>query len=330
VALLKVNADNLPTVKIGDSDKLQVGQWVLAIGSPFGFDHSATHGIVSAVGRSLPSETYVPFIQTDVALNPGNSGGPLINMDGEVVGINSQIYSSTGGYMGLSFTIPIDMAMNEVEQIKETGHVTRGWLGVSIQDVTQDLARSFGLGRPHGALVASVLPEGPAHAAGIKPGDVIVSFAGHTVENSSQLPTMVARTKPGETVPVTVIRQGNEQTFQVKIGELPARAGEIAAAAGERSATGRLGITAANLTQSQLRSLKIPYGVRVEEVSEGPAQEAGIQAGDVIMQIGHTSIQSVEQLREVVAQLPAGQPVPVLVQRGEGALFIPVMIPASP
>ena len=208
IALLKIDADNLPVVKVGGSTDLKVGEWVLAIGSPFGFDHSVTQGIVSAKGRSLPSDSYVPFIQTDVAINPGNSGGPLFNLDGQVVGVNSQIYSRTGGFMGLSFAIPIEMAMDVAEQLKTRGHVTRGWLGVLIQDVTRQLAESFGMDTPHGALVAKVLEGSPAEKAGIRVGDIIVSFDGKRIGNSSVLPPLVGATRIGRKVELKVIREG--------------------------------------------------------------------------------------------------------------------------
>ena len=222
VAVLKVDADeDLPVLRFGDSDELKVGAWVLAIGSPFGFDHSVTAGIVSAKGRSLPSDNYVPFIQTDVAINPGNSGGPLFNLDGEVIGINSQIYSRTGGFMGLSFAIPIEMAVDVADQIKETGSVSRGWLGVLIQEVTRELAESFGMENPHGALVAKVLDDSPAEAAGLQVGDVIVEFNGKQVMRSSGLPPLVGRAKVGKEAQVKVIRNKQARNIGVMIAELP-------------------------------------------------------------------------------------------------------------
>jgi len=221
VAVLKVDADDLPTLKFGDSDDLKVGEWVLAIGSPFGFDHSVTAGIVSAKGRSLPGDNYVPFIQTDVAINPGNSGGPLFNLDGEVVGINSQIYSRTGGFMGLSFAIPIEMAVDVANQIKETGHVSRGWLGVLIQEVTRELAESFGMDNPQGALVAKVLENSPAEDAGLQVGDVIIEFNGKKVMRSSSLPPLVGRSAVGKDAKVTIIRNRSREQIKVRIAELP-------------------------------------------------------------------------------------------------------------
>ena len=237
IALLKVESKNgaLPTVKIGDPQRLKVGEWVLAIGSPFGFDHSVTAGIVSAKGRALPQDTYVPFIQTDVAINPGNSGGPLFNMDGEVVGINSQIYSRTGGFMGLSFAVPIDVAMEVVEQLKAHGSVTRGWLGVMIQDVTRDLAESFGMPQPRGALVARVLPDGPAARAGLQAGDVILRFNGEDIVYSSDLPPRVGRTAVGGTVKVDVLRAGKPRVLRVTVAALP----DQPPAAGGKPAQGR-------------------------------------------------------------------------------------------
>jgi serine protease Do len=328
LALLKIDADHLPVVKIGNSDKLEVGQWVLAIGSPFGFDHSATQGIISALGRSLPDETYVPFIRTDVALNPGNSGGPLFDLGGEVVGVNSQIYSNTGGYMGLSFAIPINMAMDVAQQLKTSGHVARGWLGVTIQEVSQDLAKSFGIGTPRGALVVGVVPDGPARKAGLQPGDIITAFGGRPVDSSSRLPFMVSRSAVGSTVPVTVLRKGKESTLQVTIGQLPANVEEERAGAGGPARPGgRLQIVVADLTPDQRREMGIPYGVLVREVAEGPAARAGIRPGDVIRQVGNTPIRSVAQLRDVIAHMPAGRPVPVLVQRSTGPLFLAVVIP---
>jgi len=224
-ALLKINAQGLPVVSLGKSSKLKVGEWVLAIGSPFGFDHSVTAGIVSAKGRSLPSENYVPFIQTDVAINPGNSGGPLFNLDGEVVGVNSQIYSRTGGFMGLSFAIPIEVAMNVADQLRDTGRVSRGWLGVLIQDVTRELADSFGMDHPRGALVSRVLPDSPAQAAQLQPGDIILKYNGTKLDNSTELPPLVGQSPVGEMARLTLLRQGKKLKVEVTIGELPEEEG---------------------------------------------------------------------------------------------------------
>jgi len=322
VALLKVEAKDLPAVNIGDPNQLKVGQWVLAIGSPFGFEHSATQGIISALGRSLPTDTYVPFIQTDAAVNPGNSGGPLFNLDGEVIGINAQIYSRTGGYMGVSFAIPIDVAMDVAEQLKATGKVSRGWLGVLIQEVTAELAESFGLEQPHGALVGQVLADSPAQQAGLQPGDVIVGFNKQPIEHSSDLPLLVGRTRPGSTVPLTVIRDGKEQTLEVTIEELPEDPQRQAAVEPTRD---RLGLVVSDLPPEQRRTTE--DGVLVSKVGEGPAARAGIQPGDIILRLNNQPVTDAAQFRELVKGLPTGRPLPVLVQRGEGAIFLAITIP---
>jgi serine protease Do len=329
VALVKVNATDLPTVKIGKSSDLKVGQWVLAIGSPFGFDHSATAGIISALGRSLPNGNYVPYIQTDAAINPGNSGGPLFNLDGEVIGVNSQIYSRTGGFMGLSFAVPIDVAMDVVHQIKTTGHVTRGWLGVYIQDVTRELAESFGLERPTGALVAKVLPDSPAEKAGIQVGDIILEYNGTPVERSADLPPMVGRTQVGKESELEILRQGKKMTVKVAVGRLPDQEKLKLAAGGPPALIGeRLGMDVADLAgKEEKEKLGVDHGVVVKEVRAGPAKDGGIQADDVIVMMNNVQIESVSQLSDVVAKLPAGKWVPVLVQRGNAALFLALRLP---
>jgi len=327
IALLKIDAHDLPVVKIGDSEKLKVGEWVLAIGSPFGFDHSVTAGIVSAKGRSLPSENYVPFIQTDVAINPGNSGGPLFNMNGEVVGINSQIYSRTGGFMGLSFAIPINVTMNVVEQLKSKGYVSRGWLGILIQDVTQDLAESFNMKKPMGALVARVLPSSPAEEAGIKVGDVIVAYRDHPVNSSSMLPPMVGGTQVGKTVDIKVIRDGKMKTLHVKIAELP-KEKDLQLSSNEPQAPEsvterRLGISVSSLSESQRKDFNLKdSGVYVEQVDDGPARDAGIQRGDVLLKINGVDIKGVGHLNNLVSDLPKDKSVPVLIQRHNSPLFL--------
>ena len=324
VALLKVEATGLPVLKAGSSRDLKVGEWVLAIGSPFGFELSVTSGIVSAKGRSLPTENYVPFIQTDVAINPGNSGGPLFNMDGEVVGINAQIYSQTGGFMGLSFAIPIEVAMDVVEQIKTRGYVTRGWLGVYIQEVTQDLAESFGMEKPAGSLVAKVLPESPAEKAGIQVGDVIVSFDGKPVASSAQLPPLVGATRVGTTVPVKVIRDGRPLTLKVKIEELPPD-DQVASRGGEpKSQTqNMLGIEVTELDAETRKAHGMDKGgVIVTRVGEGPARDAGIRRGDLILMLDGKEIDSIGVFREAVQALPKGKSVPVLVQRDGSPIFL--------
>ncbi|MGM0594511.1 MAG: DegQ family serine endoprotease [Pseudomonadota bacterium] len=329
IALLQVDAAELPSVKLGSSADLKVGEWVMAIGSPFGFDHSVSAGVVSALGRNLPSENYVPFIQTDVAINPGNSGGPLFNLNGEVVGINSQIYSRTGGFMGLSFAIPIDMAMDVVSQIRDQGYVSRGWLGVLIQDVTRDLAESFDMKRPHGALVAQVLDDSPALEAGLEVGDVIIEFNGEEVDYSSDLPPMVGRTRAGSQAKIKVLRNGKVRTLKVRIGELPDD-DEVQQARTEPKAmeTDRLGLRVTNLSEAQRKKLEIRSGgVIVEQVEEGAAADAGISRGDVIAKVNNQQVANAQHFAELVAGLPAGRSVPVLVIRRSGPLFLALRVP---
>ncbi|TNF96092.1 MAG: DegQ family serine endoprotease [Gammaproteobacteria bacterium] len=331
LALLKVTAKNLPTLKLGSSKDLKVGEWVLAIGTPFGFEHSATAGIVSAKGRSLPNENYVPFIQTDVAINPGNSGGPLFNTKGEVVGVNSQIYSGTGGYMGLSFAIPIEVAQDVVEQLKSTGHVSRGWLGVLIQDVTPELARSFGMDNPGGALVARVLEGSPAQAADVHVGDVIVKFNGHDIRTSASLPPLVGRLHANEIVKMTVIRDGKRKTITVKIGDLPDEDKAVEVSSSQKkdsgSRLGRLGITVNNLTSDIQEETGIKHGVVISDVDEGPASDVGLLPGDVIQMIDNKKIQTTRQFKEIVDSFKAGQSVAILVYRETGPAFLAIRIP---
>jgi serine protease Do len=326
IALLKVEADHLPVVEIGDSTHLKVGEWVLAIGSPFGFDHSVTAGIVSAKGRALPRENYVPFIQTDVAINPGNSGGPLFDLEGKVVGINSQIYSRTGGFMGLSFSIPIDMAMKVVDQLKTGGKVARGWLGVLIQDVTRELAESFGMEKPRGALVAKVLKDSPAEKAGLEVGDIVISFNGEPVIRSSNLPPLVGISPVGEKVKVEILRKGKTKVLRVKLGELP---DEDVLASGEPQSASetRLNITVADLTSEQREKLEIKEGgVIVQRIQSGPARKAGVRRGDVILMINNIEVKDAEQFAELSEKLPAGKSVPLLVQRRGGPVFLALKI----
>jgi serine protease Do len=304
-----------------------VGEWVLAIGSPFGFDHSVTAGIVSAKGRSLPSDNYVPFIQTDVAINPGNSGGPLFNLDGEVIGINSQIYSRTGGFMGLSFAIPIEMAVDVANQIKETGTVSRGWLGVLIQEVTRELAESFGMDDPHGALVAKVLDDSPAAAAGLEVGDVIVEFNGKKVIRSSSLPPLVGRAKVGKQAQVTVIRNKRRQEIGVQIAELPGAITQAAYTPEEDKVIeeSALGMKVEALGSEARKRLKIEAGVQVVEVDDaGPANDAGIMKGDVITMIDNQAIDSVDDFEVVTDELKSGKSVALLVQRRAGPVFLAI------
>jgi len=328
IALLKIDASELPVVKIGESRDLEVGEWVLAIGSPFGFDHSATAGIVSAKGRSLPRENYVPFIQTDVAINPGNSGGPLFNQDGEVVGVNSQIYSRTGGYMGLSFSIPIEVAMDVVDQLKTRGRVVRGWLGVLIQDVTLELAESFGMKNPRGALVAKVMPDSPAAAAGFQVGDVIVRFNDTEVTNSANLPPIVGSTKVGVKIPVEIVRDQRTRVINVKLSELPEDSEEPATVeTRQEQRADRLGLTVSTLTGDQLAEQNVSGGVLVARVTNGAASRAGIRQGDIILSIDGKTIASVKQFNSLVDDLPAGRTVPVLVQRDGSPTFLAVKVP---
>lgn len=330
LALLKVEASGLPVVKFGQGDQIKVGEWVMAIGSPFGFDHSVSVGVVSALGRSLPSESYVPFIQTDVAINPGNSGGPLFNLDGEVIGINSQIYSRTGGFMGLSFAIPVDVALDVVAQIKDKGYVSRGWLGVLIQDVTRELAESFGMKRPAGALVAKVLKDGPAAKAGIEVGDIIVEFGGKDIDASSDLPPVVGRSRVGADTRVTLIRNGKKQSLTVRVEELP-KEEELTLAEGKpaKSSDNALNVTVADLTPEQRKELGLEkrQGVIVQQVEEGPAQEAGIRRGDVLLKLNNVDVDNVAHFKRLVGELPSGKSVPVLIQRRSGPIFLALRLP---
>ncbi|MCG6870181.1 MAG: DegQ family serine endoprotease [Gammaproteobacteria bacterium] len=331
VALIKVDADNLPVVKIGNSDDLAVGEWVLAIGSPFGFEHTATQGIVSAIGRNLPSETYVPFIQTDVAVNPGNSGGPLFNTEGKVVGVNSQIFSRSGGYMGLSFAIPINVAMNISGQLKEHGHVSRGWLGVTIQPVTRELAESFGLDRPRGALIAEVSDGSPADKAGLKRGDIILEYDGRAVSESAKLPPMVGSTKVESKVRVKILRGGSEKTMRVRIRPLE-DPDQVATASpqGEKGRMDKMEMSVAALGQEERKNLGLKRGgVRVTSVASGPAARAGIRPGDVILSINNKPIEGVGDLKGSLDSLPDGKPVPVLVQRDSNAIFLALTVPKA-
>ncbi len=318
VAVLKVEANNLPTLELGKSTNLKVGQWVAAIGSPFGFDHSVTSGIISAINRTLPQDVYVPFIQTDVAINPGNSGGPLFNLDGEVVGINSQILTRSGGYMGLSFAIPIDVAMDVANQLCEQGYVSRGWLGVSIQPVSEDLAESFGMEQAKGALIAELDSSGPAAEGGLEAGDVILEVNGQKVDHSTTLPRLVGDTAPGEEVELSVLRNGQRETITVEVGEWPN--------AGPGQADGdpvRLGIAVQPLNEMEKRRLGIEHGVRVVKVDPtGHAAAAGILPGDVLVRLGNQPVEGPEQLKEMLANLPDDQPVPVLLNRDGQAYFV--------
>jgi len=322
VAVIKITASDLPAVKLGDPTKLRVGEAVAAIGSPFGFENSVTAGIVSAKGRMLPSDSYVSYIQTDVPINPGNSGGPLFNMRGEVVGMNSQIYSRSGGYQGVSFAIPIDVAMEVVDQLKSGGKVSRGWLGVVIQEVTADLAESFGLDRPRGALVAQVQEDSPASKAGLQASDVILTFNGVAVENSSDLPRMVGLVKPGSRIPLEVWRKGKVQQLTVALGEVPTEK-QVAGESGKSFSRG--GLALSELGEDQRRALGIDHGVLVEDAT-GDAARAGIRTGDVILAVNNTKVASVAAFRKAIAAVPVGKSAAILVRRGDGSLYIPLKI----
>jgi serine protease Do len=327
VALIKIDAGGLPTVRFGDANRLKVGEWVVAIGSPFGFENTVTAGIVSAKGRSLPQENFVPFIQTDVAVNPGNSGGPLFNLRGEVVGINSQIYSRTGGFMGLSFAIPIDVANDIAQQLRTTGKVTRGRIGVVIQPVTRELADGFGLPKPQGALVNSVEKGGPAEKAGIEAGDVILRFDGKPVNSSEDLPRIVGGTKPGSSIAVQVWRNKAARDLQVVVAELSddratrqARGGKPQPQAGSR-----FGMALTDLTDAQRKELKVEGGVLVDGV-QGAAAQAGLRRGDVILAINNQDVKSVEQFQQLMGGFDKGRIVALLVRRGGNSLYIPFRI----
>ena len=326
VALLKIEGENLPAVKIGDSDALEVGEWVLAIGSPFGLEHTVTQGIVSAMGRNLPSGAYVPFIQSDVAVNPGSSGGPLFNLRGEVVGINSQIYSSTGGYMGLSFAIPIKLAMQVVEQLKATGEVTRGWLGILLQAVNNDLAEAFSLDRPRGALVAQILPDSPAASAGFKQGDIILRYSGEPVEESSQLPRMIGATPVGKTVAMSILRNGEPLEIKATIARLESVAEAVSTM--DEHSDPRLKITVADLSNDQRRTLGIEdQGVLVATLDEGPAANAGLYPDDIILQLNHVPVKNAVHFVEIAKDLPKGKAIPLLVRRENESLYLAMRLP---
>ncbi len=327
VALLKIEASGLPKITQGDSNALKVGEWVVAIGSPFGFDSSVTAGIVSAKGRSLPQESYVPFIQTDAAVNPGNSGGPLFNMKGEVIGINSQIYTRNGGSMGLSFAIPIDVAMDVVNQLRASGKVTRGRIGVAIQEVTRNLAESFGLSKPSGALISGVEKGGAADKAGIQVSDVILKFDGKVVASSIDLPRIVAATRPGSKVTVQLWRKGASRETSLVVGEMPddSRVAQGEGDKGSKAGTGeevaRLGLVVRELNDAHKRELQVKGGLLVEEV-KGTAARAELRPGDVILAINNVEVLSLQQLMEALKQVVKGKNVALLVRRGDVVFYV--------
>jgi serine protease Do len=324
VAVLRIDARNLPTVRIGNADSTKVGEWVVAIGSPFGFENSVTAGIISAKSRQLPDENgYVPFLQTDVAINPGNSGGPLLNARGEVIGINSQIYSESGGYQGLSFAIPIDVAMNVERQLLASGHVTRGRLGVVIQDVNQALAESFGLDKPRGALVSSVEPGSAAAKAGVQAGDIILAFNGKEISQSADLPALVGGSAPGSQANLEVWRGGAKKQLTLAVGN--AASTETASADDAAKApVEKLGLHVRPLAPEEKRQLGNSGGLLVDDVEDGPAARAGVRPGDVILAVNGKQIRSLDELKAEVAQ--HGKGIALLVKRGDAALFVPIRV----
>jgi serine protease Do len=331
VALLKVNATGLPTVPIGDSGKLRPGQWVVAIGSPFGLDHSITHGVVSYVGRSNggAEQQYVPFIQTDVPINRGNSGGPLFNLDGQVVGINSQIFSNTGGYMGVSFAIPINVAMNTVEQLKSSGHVSRGMIGVGIQAITRDFAKTLGLPNTSGALVLSVTPGSGADKADIRVQDVILSYDGHPIEQTSDLPLLVGNTKPGASAQVQVYRDGKTFTVPVTVGELPRDKTTLASLnTDDGKVRNRLGISVEEVTAEQRKQLglKEQGGVVISDIT-GAARRSALQPGDVVLMVNRKQVKTSKDFYDAVKDVKEGDSTMLLVKRGDATQFVAISVP---
>ena len=329
VAVIKINASNLPTVKLGDPAKIHPGQWVLAIGSPFGFENSATAGIISATARSLPSDNYVPFIQTDVAVNPGNSGGPLFNLYGEVIGINSQIFSRTGGYMGVSFAIPIDVARNVEEQLVKTGHVVRGRIGVTIQDVNAQLAQSFGLDRPRGALVSMVESDGPAAKAGVVAGDVILGVNGRAIERYGELSGTIAAMKPGVDASLQVWRDGRQRTIPVKVAELKEQVPQQAKSSGRQgnrtpNQPDALGLSVRPLEPQEKEQADTQGTLVVEDVT-GAAAAAGVQSGDIILGVNGKRVKTLKELQD--ASKAAGKNVALLIQRDDAQIFVPLKVP---
>jgi serine protease Do len=327
VALIKIEATGLPKATIGDPEALKVGQWVAAIGSPFGLENTMTAGIVSAKGRALPQENFVPFIQTDVAINPGNSGGPLYNLAGEVVGINSQIYSRSGGSVGLSFSIPINVAIDISNQLKANGKITRGWLGIAIQEITKELAESFGMKNNNGALVAGVEKGGPADKSGLLAGDVITKFDGKIINSSSDLPRAVGMAKPNKAVPVEILRKGAAKTLTVTVGEMPTEPNEVASKGKPpaKAESNKIGLTLKELTAEQKKKLNGKNGLLVME-SVGSAAQAGIRRGDVILGLNNSESQSVEGFNKQINAVAAGKTVAVLVLRGENTLYVPIKV----
>jgi serine protease Do len=325
VAVLKVEARDLPTATLGNSARLEVGQWVLAIGAPLGLERTATQGIISALGRALPNDSYVPFIQTDVPINPGNSGGPLFDLEGRVVGINSQIVSNSGGYMGLSFAIPINIAVAVAKQILEQGHATHGWVGISAQELTLDLAQAYGLEAPRGALVSEVRPGGPADLAGLQMGDIILALDDFAIVDSADLPPLIGVSHPGSEHLLVVLRDGKVVRLKVKVGDM----GQ-SGASGKRTSplvpVARLSLKVSDLDAATRQVLELHGGALVEEIGPGPAAAAGIQAGDILIKLGRYPVDNVAHLLELAAKLPTGQPIPLLVRRQDSATFVTITL----
>jgi len=329
IALLKIDAENLPYAKIGTSKDLKIGQWVLAIGEPFGLDYTVTHGIVSALGRALPSDTYVPFIQTDVPINPGNSGGPLFNLKGEVVGVNAQIYSKSGGYMGLSFSIPIDIAMQVADQLKEKGHMVHGFLGVQVQEVNSELAASFGMEKPVGALVSEVVKGSAADEAGLQPGDIIIEFNGQKIHRSTELPPIVGISPVGKPLTMKVLRRGEEKVLTVKLKPLSENPAQAHAGQDDNN-TGDFGAMVQTLSPKVLQEMNLPFGVKVVSVVRGgAAHKAGILPGDILVTVNFQPVKSIPQLVQILKMAPKGRAIPVRVVRKGRSLFLPLVLKAK-
>ena len=331
IALLKIKAKNLKPVKIGKTENVKVGQWVLAIGSPFGFESTVTAGIVSAIGRSLPNDNYVPFIQTDVAINPGNSGGPLFNLNGEVIGINAQIFSRSGGFMGLSFAIPMDVADNVVTQIKKSGKVSRGWLGVYIQEVTNNLAKSFGMKNPSGALISKIISGGPASKSDLKVGDIILKFDNKKIDTSSSLPPIVGNTRVGKNVNIEILRNGKRKKIKFKVEELPVQTASknIKKNNPKKISKNILGMTIENMSDEDRKILGIDndLGVKVREVSGNPAYESGLLKNDIIYQISGKNVMNVKQFEGIIKKMKKGDFASLLVRRSQGnSIYLAIKI----
>ena len=326
VALLKIKANKLPKVTFGNSDLIKVGQWVAAIGSPFGLENTMTVGVISAINRALPQENFVPFIQTDVAINPGNSGGPLFDTKGHVIGINSQIYSKTGGSMGLSFAIPIDVAINVAEQLKTNGKVVRGWLGIVIQEITKELSESFGMSNTNGALVAGIEKKSPAAKGGLLPGDVILKFNKNIINKSSDLPRFVGITKPNTTVPVEIFRKGKAITLNIKVGTIPSQE-KLADSKikNKPNKFNRIGLALQNLSVQQKKKIGGRNGLLVADL-KGPALTAGIMKGDIILVVNNTPVKSIQAFNNDLRKIPKGKVIAILLYRNGDTLFVPVKL----